>query len=413
MRTLASTSKFEPSTVLEELSLEQQRQVFAVLDDRIGQWRHERYKEFRNSESQLQSLLDERTYLELQIENNDKWFETKGKENLDNGPNDVNSRRQRAREFWERKQQLDSKIARGETAKENISQLIEALNKLEAQEFELQLKGLLLPYVKDLEHKQLLEKVQRARSRRKDQDRKHREAEQQQLQVRYQEFLRRQERNASEKRERAQEKIRAICEKRGVNSLYHFTPFDNVNSILSSGLVSRFSLEAQKINVIKPDPYRLDGWENWISISISFPNDKLFYVFRRRLPNLSDWVLVSLSPALLWEQNCRFMPTNAAATDRRMFSDDHWSSEAAFEQMFLNEHMRQDVPKSFCTDPQAEVMVEEHVPARYIKSLVVRNSDVRFGLENLSRLPVEVDPSLFEDRCDNSHWRDGQRVPFD
>ena len=124
MSSLASTSNFEPSTVLEELSLEQQRQVFAVLDDRIGQWRHERYKEFRNSESQLQSLLDERTHLELQIENNDKWFETKGKENLDNGPNDVNSRTQRAREFWERKQQLDSEIARGETAKENISQLI-------------------------------------------------------------------------------------------------------------------------------------------------------------------------------------------------------------------------------------------------------------------------------------------------
>jgi len=412
MSSLALTSNFEPSTVLEELSLEQQRQVFAVLDDRIGQWRHERYKEFRNTESHLQSLLDERTDLDLQIESNDNWFKTKGKENLDNGPSDLNSRRRRAKNFWERKQELETKIAQAETAKGDLSQLIESLNKLEAQEFELQLNGILLPYVKDLERRQLLENVQRAKSQRESQERKQREVEQQELQVRYQEFLQRVERNAREQRGRNQEQIKAICEERDVCDLYHFTPFDNVESILTSGLVSRLSLEARPTNSIMPDPYRLDGWNNWISISISFPNDKLFHVFRRRLPDISNWVLVRLSPTLLWERNCRFIPTNAAATDRRMFSDNHWSTAAAFEKMFLNEDMRQNVPPSFCTDPQAEVMVEEHVPVGYFDSLVVQNSDMKSELEHLSRLPVEVDPSLFGNRSDNSYWRSGQRVPF-
>jgi len=95
-----------------------------------------------------------------------------------------------------------------------------------------------------------------------------------------------------------------------------------------------------------------------------------------------------------------------------MFSDNHWSTAAAFEKMFLNEDMRQNVPPSFCTDPQAEVMVEEHVPVGYFDSLVVQNSDMKSELEHLSRLPVEVDPSLFGNRSDNSYWRSGQRVPF-
>ena len=405
-------TEFEASVILEQLSIEQKQQVFAALDEQIGQWRNERYKEFRESESHLQSLLDERTDLDLQIESNNRWFETQRNENLDPRPNDLRSRLERARLLSERKQELETKIAQAETEKGSISQLIESLNTLEVQEFELRLKAILRPIARNLERQQLLENVQRARSRRESQEQEQRAAEQQELQVRYQEFLERVERNAREERGRNQERIKGICEERDVCHLYHFTPFDNVESILTSGLVSRLSLETRPTNSIMPDPYRLDGWNNWISISISFPNDKLFHVFRRRLSNISNWVLVRLSPTLLWERNCRFIPTNAAATDRRMFSDNHWSTAAAFEKMFLNEDMRQNVPPSFCTDPQAEVMVEEHVPMGYFDSLVVQNSDMKFKLEHLSRLPVEVDPSLFGDRSDNSYWRGGRRVPF-
>ena len=73
----------------------------------------------------------------------------------------------------------------------------------------------------------------------------------------------------------------ALLQNRGVKHLYHFTNIDNLSSILRHGILSVNKLRSNGIKYFYNDPNRYDGNPDAISISISFPNSKLFYKFRK------------------------------------------------------------------------------------------------------------------------------------
>lgn len=204
--------------------------------------------------------------------------------------------------------------------------------------------------------------------------------------------------------------IRACVDNRKIPFLIHFTPISNVESILANGLRSRNSLKGQEF--IFTDERRCDGWLDWVSTSISFPNYKMFYTKRNSLKDVDGWAVLLIAPEVLWELDCKYILTNAASTGIRVFNDSRWSSVKAFEEMFGHVEHRNGIPEYYTTDPQAEVMIQTEIPPCYINVIVVDNRDEKEKLINLKNIVVSVFSDFFTSRDDFNHWRDFRLSPF-
>lgn len=181
--------------------------------------------------------------------------------------------------------------------------------------------------------------------------------------------------------------IKAICKERGIKELIHFTKIENVRSILDIGLNSKdYNGEIAKMHNIN-DRERFDYRTHMISLSISYPNDKMFY--RNSINNPKQkWAVLRLSPSILWELDCLFCPTNAANAAISSSNDEALSGSSALQHMFSN----QSTKLRACdpTDSQAEVLVNSHIPTKYIESVLVKTEceallDTGFNINTDSR----------------------------
>lgn len=401
--------EFDPYDVFEGLTETEKTAVLDSLEDEISRWKEQVREVARDCEFQLQRIRDELDNCQKERQHNDAWFnEERGRES-ETALVDCHIRK--AKELYDQDARLNRELAKAKTISEKQSAAVANLETLEEKEWDRRLEAIMKLYVNVVHSRRVFSAIQVREACNEEDQRVARENAQQQR--------REWELNRNKERERQKtitaEEIRRACTQRGIDRLYHFTPFENVSDIVSSGgLYSREALSTLEEKPIKPDSARLDGWNNWISVSVSFPNDKLFYVFRTRpdLARLAGWAVLQLNASVLWENECRYLPSNAARSDRRVFDDNHWSSARAFEHLFLNPQMRQDIPDRFPTDPQAEVMVYEHIPTSYIQAILVPEAQAISRLGSHDSIPVTVEPEVFDGRCDWEYWR-GRRVPFD
>ena len=174
--------------------------------------------------------------------------------------------------------------------------------------------------------------------------------------------------------EQEAEMIRAICGLQGIVSLYHFTRVENLPSIFRHGLRPVQALQSNRIPFRWNDEHRIDGHEDAICVSISHPNEKLFYRWRMINP-AQRWVVLCLNPAILWENEVAFCAHNAA--DRRISKQDRkkLGSAKTFGGLFVNgdappTRAEQGLAPCDPTDVQAEVLVFENIPASAITGVV-------------------------------------------
>ncbi len=159
------------------------------------------------------------------------------------------------------------------------------------------------------------------------------------------------------------DKIRRICEQRGIKYLVHFTRMDNLASILKHGLLGRERLEKMRIPYVYNDEQRIDRCSDAICLSISFPNYKMFYVYRKKLES-AKWVVLVLKRDILWELDCAFCQENAASNNVRFIPLEERKKGSALEDLFTEYDKIHDVqrsslgiPPEYTTNPQAEVLV--------------------------------------------------------
>lgn len=206
-------------------------------------------------------------------------------------------------------------------------------------------------------------------------------------------------------------KIQQIVAKRQIQHLFHFTPLDNLNAILTNGLCSRSYLHQCGTHGVYLDTVRADGKLDFISLSVSFPNYRMFYT--RRIHDESiTWAVISLSPSLLWEitdREIQFFDTNAAYQKFRNISDVTLQSADAFASLFLDSITNKDgqlardnrlLPKD-PTDVQAEIMVEKHIEPRYIQYVIFNNQNDANQFTSLRQYPhfnFRLAPQLFSQR---------------
>ncbi|MGF1905119.1 DarT ssDNA thymidine ADP-ribosyltransferase family protein [Aliivibrio salmonicida] len=188
------------------------------------------------------------------------------------------------------------------------------------------------------------------------------------------------------------EAIRSFCRERKITNLIHFTKVQNVRSILDIGLNSKdYNSEISKRHVIN-DMGRFDYRTHMISLSVSYPNDKMFYKYRQ-VNTEQEWAVICLSPSILWELECLFCPTNAASSSISSVNNEILSGSQALERLFSKQADNSRL--CYPCDSQAEVLVSSHIPSRYIQSIYVENeTDALCGL---NPKPI-VNPFYFHNR---------------
>jgi hypothetical protein len=160
-----------------------------------------------------------------------------------------------------------------------------------------------------------------------------------------------------------------IISNRKIRSLYHFTRVGNLKNIFEHGLVPQDP--EPDFRMLISDHNRYDGRLDCVSLSISFPNYKMFHHARQRYPD-HLWCVVSVKPEILSEAHCLFFHTNAATfssgTDRQS-----WRLASTLEGLFQGDMRPDYLPVHFPTDVQAEVQVESKIPVSMLSSINFKN----------------------------------------
>lgn len=193
-----------------------------------------------------------------------------------------------------------------------------------------------------------------------------------------------------------QEKIlKKMLIDRQINYLVHFTKLKNLRSIMKHGLVPRNDHDSLNINACYNDMYRFDDRLDATSCSITFPNDKIFMKFREQYPN-EKWVVILLdAEVILAKENiCEFCMTNAA---NKIMRSQSGFELRHFQNMFKDEIIvkkldgtdnicvRKNIPDSFTTDVQAEILIRGNIEKKYIQKVAFETKATRNEWYNCNR----------------------------
>ncbi len=213
--------------------------------------------------------------------------------------------------------------------------------------------------------------------------------------------------------------ITEIIQKRNIQEIVHFTTNHGVLGMFADGrLLSRQRLPTNKYleHVYRPNAsVRKDpAWVDYISMSISRVNTRFFGYSRSWEREVETWwAIVTLDPVILTHDDVVFTTTNNIYPSCRRASGAE-GLEAMFAQTVFGLyegalHRTSDMPASWTTDDQAEVLYPAELPTSYLRDVYTATDEhadivasqydmlVAQGDTNDPRteLPVHVRPDLF------------------
>ena len=373
----------------------------------------ERIRRIQDVETRKQRFIHELDEIEWSIVENDKWFIDVKSGACIAEENDHQQHRKIAEKlFFRRKKIVEDLLPASDR---DIGSVLKKIDLEEQQEDcaqQLDIERLLEP-IRERKEKAVAQRKfakRRAQKKAKEEAEYHARIEYEALLTRIRKSrLAEEQKRQNELRKRTIAEVRTRAAEREIPYLVHFTALDNLESISKHGLLSINALRGKRF--VRTDDLRTDGWLDWISVSISFPNYKMFVSKRGHLRNVSGWVVIVINPEVLWELECKYLLTNAASSEVRMYRGEHWSSSAAFEEMFSQEEYRDSIPDYYTTDPQAEVMIRNRIPRSMISRIIVQNPQQVPAARTFTELPVEADMSFFQWRSDYKSWRKSRLLP--
>lgn len=172
--------------------------------------------------------------------------------------------------------------------------------------------------------------------------------------------------------------IKKFSQQQKISKLIHFTNHKNLNSILKNGI-----LPVTRLNETSNEHYINDfnRWDNCldaISLSISHPNQLMFYKYRNM--NIHEnWVVLTIDPKVLWKKKCAFCWHNAADSRIRKIPIEERKKNLSFKKMFSDvtnvpSRLEQNLSTYYPTDVQAEVLVFDKIDVGLIKEVVFDNT---------------------------------------
>ncbi|WP_407644158.1 DarT ssDNA thymidine ADP-ribosyltransferase family protein [Ferrimonas sediminicola] len=156
----------------------------------------------------------------------------------------------------------------------------------------------------------------------------------------------------------------------------HFTDVRHLPSILQFGLMTRAQIAGLQTPVYPNDDVRLDGHPNSVSVSISFPNDRMLYKYRRQVQR--QFAIVCLHPSVLWTHRTAFYPDNAANTTMRQLHPRNLMAPHSLEALFqdmngVRSRADQCLEPCHTTNVQAEALVFGQIHPQFITRIVFNN----------------------------------------
>lgn len=202
-----------------------------------------------------------------------------------------------------------------------------------------------------------------------------------------------------------------IFKNRKIDRLYHFTQAKNLANIFEYGLLPRETLERESISSSFNDANRFDKCLNAVCMSLEFPNYRMFYKLRQDNPDV-DWTVLRLDVKILSNFKCAFCWTNAG--DATMFNTSltERMGKEAFLELFENRPSyprREDlnIADWFPTNPQAEILVFNTIPAKYIKNVFFDKQQILDKYKNIipNNVDARVNTTYFKYRADYEKWK--------
>jgi len=196
-----------------------------------------------------------------------------------------------------------------------------------------------------------------------------------------------------------------FAKSRGIEFFVHFTRIENLHGIAEHGLLTRQNLDKMSVDYSYNDSQRLDNLTNSLSLSVTFPNYKMFYKYSQAS---SNWAVILLdAEKILSDFPCAFNYTNAANSDIKNKSKEERMTLDAFKGMFY-EGVRtaRQLSKNEPTDPQAEILCFSDIPTNYFKAVVFKNSWKADEYRQIfPNVPCNVDSDYFAPRHDWAYWK--------
>ena len=205
-----------------------------------------------------------------------------------------------------------------------------------------------------------------------------------------------------------QKELYNVLNEQEIEYFVHFTNAQNLENIFKYGLLSVRELQNRGIEFVPNDMERFDNKLGGISLSVSFPNYRMFYKYQ--CARKCDWVILLIDPRPILELKCNFCTKNAASI--RMRKRISLNPVFDFKNMFCENSLtksreKSGIPKKFTTDPQAEILVMEDIPLSAIQGICFRDKEAFEKYNYLLRghgIKICIDETYFGKRMDYMYW---------
>jgi hypothetical protein len=200
-----------------------------------------------------------------------------------------------------------------------------------------------------------------------------------------------------------------FLKERRIDWLMHFTRVENLPSILMHGLLPKSNLEFEDIEHFFNDKYRYDNCEDAVCTTIEFPNYKMFYPLR---DSNSEWVVLLLDAKIMYDLDCAFCVTNAGT--EKIYNTPIIERKGKKALLKLFDELPSGPSRKvlgiadyYPTNPQAEVLVFDCIPIKYIIKVLFENQSVLNKYKNSIPIEIEakVNSGVFRGRGDWQYWQ--------
>lgn len=187
---------------------------------------------------------------------------------------------------------------------------------------------------------------------------------------------------------------------RNIKYLIHFTSEENIDSIIQNGLIPRGLIDLNKC--IVNDEIRLDGYLNYSSFSIGFPNFKMLWKYRNE--KNTKYCIIGFNVNLLLDKECLFCFTNAASSHILKLSINELKGKEAFNKMYEDNVLGYDreelnLPDAWPTDPQAEVLIKGIIEPTYILGINFNDDELtKKYKDKYSHINIKTNGFFFNNR---------------
>lgn len=190
-----------------------------------------------------------------------------------------------------------------------------------------------------------------------------------------------------------------ILAARGVTRLCHFTKLQSLTHIINSenGIVASSSIRQDMKNV--NDEERYDGEPDYVCCSVEYPNAWFLQKTKERNPDriFRDWVVLYVDPSILKYKNAKFCPCNASR-GRGMYINENMERVGdIFAEKVPHAGFSRTPDMLPCcpTDGQAEILIENNIPRKYINGIAVGDKDMAGRIYSMLKICGAEDIDLY------------------